>query len=91
MLEFDAEVVLPAIVDRGIGNTVGTELGGECDAGAIERKRVVGNGNSLDGHDKDQQTICKWKAQMDLLLVVTHKTKCCDHQQWQQIAIPESA
>ena len=47
VLELGEEVILPAVVDGGVGDAVGAELGGEGDAGAIERKVIVGEGDAV--------------------------------------------
>jgi hypothetical protein len=55
VLEFNVEVVLPAVIDGSVGNAGSVEFVGEDDAGAIERERVMGESYSVESHEADQE------------------------------------
>jgi hypothetical protein len=90
MLELHAEIVVPAVVDRGVGDAVGSEFSGEGDAGTIEGKRVVGEGDAKDGYDRDEEDGCERKAGLDLVLIVAYEAEQSHDQYRQKIAIEES-
>ena len=70
VLEFDAEVVLPAVVDGGVGDGWARSFGGEGDAGAIEGEHVVGDDDAVGRHEGHQENAGDGKAWMDRVLVV---------------------
>ena len=42
VLDFDREVVLPTIIDRGVGNPGGTDLSGHQNTGAVKAQTCCG-------------------------------------------------
>jgi hypothetical protein len=59
----------------------GTEFTGDCHAGAVERKHVMGNGDAVGCHDPDERNACDRKPLLDSLLVEAHKQDQRDDQQ----------
>ena len=90
MLKFDSEVVLPAVVDRGFRHTVSPKLGRKRHAGAEKRKRVVGDGDSQNRHDRYKQEADRRKLGLNSLLVAPNKAYQRDQQQRQRIALIEA-
>ena len=75
MLKFDSEVIFPAVVDGGVGDAVGAEFGSEGDACAIERERVVGDGNAIDGHEARSGDRRRGSWGTNLFLVVAEQAE----------------
>ncbi len=90
MLQFDTQVVLPAVIDRGIGNPGATEFSGECHAGSIKRKCVVDEGDAADRHDSNQNNTCDRKSRSDTVLVVADDTEQGDNEEAEGITIMDA-
>jgi len=89
VLEFDVEVVLPAVVDGGVGNAGGVELGGEGYAGTVEREGVVGEDDTESCHDRDEEDAGDGDAVVNLLLVVAGEAEDENDQRAEHVAVEE--
>ena len=90
VLELDAEVVLPAVIDGGVGNVGGAELSGEFYAGTLERKYIVGVGDAVDRDDADEENAGDGEPVVDSLLIVADETEQGDRQQSEGVAVESS-
>jgi hypothetical protein len=89
VLEFYVEVVLPTIIDRSIGNAGSTELGGEGNAGAIKRERVMGEGYAVESHEADKDEGGQRELGLDAVLKIASEAKEGNHQQRKKIAVTQ--
>ncbi len=89
VLEFNIEVVLPAAVDGGVRDTSGAELGGEGCACAVEGELVVGVGDTVGGHDEDQESAGGRDVRTNCFLVVAKQEERRNGDEREQVAIEE--
>ena len=87
MGKFGAEVVLPAVIEGGVGDACGAHFGGEGNAGAIEGEEVVRDGDGVDGHDGDEDHAGEWETMPDLSLIVADENHENDGEEDEEVTV----
>ena len=69
MLQFSVEVVLPAAVDGGEGDSVGMKFIDQVHSCAVKGEGVVRDDDSVRSRNKDEQGAREWETGLHSLLI----------------------